>query len=175
MDEYDYEAQALAAENEAPYPWYLRLKLRLILIVGWIAQRFGLAVLLLALCALWPATVSADTPHHVITPQVSTVLKGNAPGTVYCPTCSGKVYAYTAKTNTCVVGTCNATNGMQFKTQFQPSAKLDYVTRNVYAENVAAGVNPVKAASAAKGFKTLAQARQFGLSIGAGGGHELDR
>jgi hypothetical protein len=171
----EWEAIARAAKNEAPYPWHLKLKLALIRFVGWIAQRVSLAVLLLALCALWPATVSADAGHHAITPQVSVVLRGNAPGTVYCPTGCTKMYAYTAKTNTVTILKVEG-SGAQFKTAFKPTAGKDYVTRNVYAEARAAGVNPVKAAAYAKGYSSLSAAKSAsGLSMGAAGGQELDR
>jgi len=166
---------ALAAESEPPYPWHLKLKLKIIRFIGAIAQRFGLAVIVALIVMALPATVSADAGHHVITPQVSTVLRGNASGTIYCPAGCGKVYAYTKATNTVTVFTANG-SGTQYKTHFNPSAKLDYVTRRAYQDATSAGVDPIKASAWSKGYKSLSAAKAAsGLSIGGAGGMELDR
>jgi hypothetical protein len=171
MDDFDYEAQVYAAEREAPYPRRLRLWLAVIRLVGAIAQRFGLAVIVALILMALPHVASADPGHYYVTPQVKVVLGGNAPGTIYCPTgLCGKMYAYTRSSNTVTI----LRDGAQptLLTTFRPSAKLNYVTRNVYAEAEAAGANPIQAASAARGYSSLGAARAAvqRWSIGAGGG-----
>jgi hypothetical protein len=177
MDDYDYEAMATAAEQEAPYSLRLRIKLALIRLVGWIAQKLGLAVIVALIVLALPAVVSADGPHQYVSPWGRTVLGGNAPGTVYCPAGCGRYYAYTGRANTVTIMS-EAPAGMVYKTSFRPSAGRDYVTRNVFSEAEAAGASPIQAASAARGYPTLAGARSAaaGWSFGGGaGGEQLDK